>query len=115
MAHLLTFSPHGGDGASFPSDVVSLIGFGTYPFLVLTAWRLTLGEIDLLEMLEAAGWGEYHAEPVIYERRHAKPGEESHLIDTRGGKGNRATSCGQSAVGPRGENVTYWPPRSRRC
>jgi len=64
----------------------------TAPFLVLTTWQLTLGEIDLFEMLEATGWGEYCAEPVIYERRHAKPGEESHLIDTRGGKGNRGTS-----------------------
>jgi hypothetical protein len=67
-------------------------------------------------MLETTGWGEYCAEPVINERRHDKPGEESHLIDTRGSKGNRATSCGQSAVGPRGENVymTYWHPRSQR-
>ncbi len=54
-------------------------------------------------MWETAGWGECHAEPVIHERGYAEPGEKGHLlVDARGGQGDRATSCGQSAVGPRG-------------
>jgi len=40
-----------------------LIGHGTYSFLMLATWQVILGEIDLLEMLETAGWGECHAEP----------------------------------------------------
>jgi hypothetical protein len=85
-----------------------LIGHGTYPFLVLTTWQqwqLILGEIDLLEMLETAGWCEGHAEPVVHERGHTEPGEERHLADARGNKGDRATGCGQSAVGPHGSSV----------
>jgi len=44
--------------------------------------------------------------PVVHERGHAKPGEEGHfLVETRGSKGDRATGCGQSAVGPHGSSV----------
>lgn len=43
----------------------------------------------------------------MHERGYSEPGEKGHLlVDARGGQGDRATSCGQSAVGPRGRGET---------
>ena len=52
-------------------------------------------------MLEAAHWGECYVEAIIHERRHAETGKEGHLIDTRGGEGDRTAGCGLSAPGQR--------------
>ncbi len=55
-------------------------------------------------MLEAAWWRERYVEAIIHEGRHAETGKEGHLVDTRGGEGDRAAGCRLSAaVGQRDE------------